>query len=220
MQMQEEKLVISSRPPISQDTLPQEPIWMPSSMPLRDTSFLGPKLSQLCANRPVYWLQPFDDHRKAGMERKKRHRRQLEEGYPETDTEYNYEGGWEEVYDAEEESKESEEVWDREEEEKQLIEEKEERQTSSVGNYSYNPENPYHQRAELGEQDRGMTFDPMLDHKGFCCIACRRGYRHCHRICEPLRGYWPWPYNYRGCRKHCNIIMPCSWWAARVLGVV
>uniref|UniRef100_A0AAY4DJI7 Leukocyte cell-derived chemotaxin 1 n=1 Tax=Denticeps clupeoides TaxID=299321 RepID=A0AAY4DJI7_9TELE len=44
---------------------------------------------------------------------------------------------------------------------------------------------------------------------------------HCRRgICEPLGGYWPWPYNYRGCRSACRIILPCRWWVARIMGIV
>uniref|UniRef100_A0AAY4DJN1 Leukocyte cell-derived chemotaxin 1 n=1 Tax=Denticeps clupeoides TaxID=299321 RepID=A0AAY4DJN1_9TELE len=39
-------------------------------------------------------------------------------------------------------------------------------------------------------------------------------------ICEPLGGYWPWPYNYRGCRSACRIILPCRWWVARIMGIV
>ncbi|XP_072914522.1 tenomodulin [Hemitrygon akajei] len=66
----------------------------------------------------------------------------------------------------------------------------------------------------------GFTFDPMLDHNGFCCIECQRGHQHCRRVCEPLGGYMPYPYNYRGCRVICRIIMPCNWWVARMLGRV
>uniref|UniRef100_A0A8C5X5T3 Leukocyte cell-derived chemotaxin 1 n=1 Tax=Malurus cyaneus samueli TaxID=2593467 RepID=A0A8C5X5T3_9PASS len=78
-----------------------------------------------------------------------------------------------------------------------------------------NPDNPYHQL-----EGEGMAFDPMLDHLGVCCIECRRSYTQCQRICEPLMGYHPWPYNYQGCRTACRIIMPCSWWVARIMGVV
>lgn len=69
-------------------------------------------------------------------------------------------------------------------------------------------------------EGEGMAFDPMLDHLGVCCIECRRSYTQCQRICEPLMGYYPWPYNYQGCRTACRIIMPCSWWVARIMGVV
>uniref|UniRef100_A0A665TR87 Leukocyte cell-derived chemotaxin 1 n=1 Tax=Echeneis naucrates TaxID=173247 RepID=A0A665TR87_ECHNA len=79
---------------------------------------------------------------------------------------------------------------------------------------AYNPENPYHVKEDA------MTFDTMLDHQGICCSECQRSYTHCQRICEPLRGYWPWPYNYRGCQVACRVIMPCRWWVARILGVV
>uniref|UniRef100_A0A8C3G438 Leukocyte cell-derived chemotaxin 1 n=1 Tax=Cyclopterus lumpus TaxID=8103 RepID=A0A8C3G438_CYCLU len=65
-----------------------------------------------------------------------------------------------------------------------------------------------------------MTFDTMLDHQGICCAECQRSYTHCQRICEPLRGHWPWPYHYRGCRVACRVIMPCRWWVARILGLV
>ncbi|XP_012039715.3 leukocyte cell-derived chemotaxin 1 isoform X2 [Ovis aries] len=78
----------------------------------------------------------------------------------------------------------------------------------------FNPDNPYHQEGE------SMTFDPRLDHEGICCIECRRSYTHCQKICEPLGGYHPWPYNYQGCRSACRVIMPCSWWVARILGMV
>ncbi|XP_043435915.1 leukocyte cell-derived chemotaxin 1 isoform X1 [Prionailurus viverrinus] len=79
----------------------------------------------------------------------------------------------------------------------------------------FNPDNPYHQ-----QEGEGMTFDPRLDHEGICCIECRRSYTHCQKICEPLGGYYPWPYNYQGCRSACRVVMPCSWWVARILGMV
>nr|XP_004651059.2 leukocyte cell-derived chemotaxin 1 isoform X2 [Jaculus jaculus] len=80
---------------------------------------------------------------------------------------------------------------------------------------SFNPDNPYHQ-----QEGESMTFDPRLDHEGICCIECRRSYTHCQKICEPLGGYYPWPYNYQGCRSACRVIMPCNWWVARILGMV
>ncbi|XP_035526781.1 leukocyte cell-derived chemotaxin 1-like [Morone saxatilis] len=70
-----------------------------------------------------------------------------------------------------------------------------------------------------GEQGT-MNHDPMLDHQGVCCTECRRSHTHCQRICEPLGGYHPWPYHYRGCRVVCRVIMPCNWWVARILGLV
>lgn len=65
-----------------------------------------------------------------------------------------------------------------------------------------------------------MTFDPMLDHTGVCCTECRRSYTQCQRICEPLGGFEPWPYHYRGCRVACRAIMPCRWWVGRILGIL
>ncbi|XP_076158772.1 leukocyte cell-derived chemotaxin 1-like [Alosa pseudoharengus] len=82
----------------------------------------------------------------------------------------------------------------------------------------FNPENPYHRGME-GEEGT-MTFDPMLDHTGVCCTECRRSYTQCQRICEPLGGYHPWPYHYRGCRVACRVIMPCRWWVGRILGIL
>lgn len=76
------------------------------------------------------------------------------------------------------------------------------------------------QRSGGAGEEGAMTFDTMLDHQGICCSECQRSYTHCQRICEPLRGYWPWPYNYRGCQVACRVIMPCRWWVARILGVV
>ncbi|XP_033993162.1 leukocyte cell-derived chemotaxin 1-like [Trematomus bernacchii] len=81
-----------------------------------------------------------------------------------------------------------------------------------------NPENPYQSGLE-GEQG-SMNIDPMLDHQGICCHECRRSYTHCQRICEPLGGYHPYPYHYRGCRVACRLIMPCNWWVARIMGLV
>uniref|UniRef100_G1S0Y4 Leukocyte cell-derived chemotaxin 1 n=1 Tax=Nomascus leucogenys TaxID=61853 RepID=G1S0Y4_NOMLE len=84
-----------------------------------------------------------------------------------------------------------------------------------IDSQAFNPDNPYHQ-----QEGESMTFDPRLDHEGICCIECRRSYTHCQKICEPLGGYYPWPYNYQGCRLACRVIMPCSWWVARILGMV
>ncbi|XP_062336950.1 leukocyte cell-derived chemotaxin 1-like [Osmerus eperlanus] len=82
----------------------------------------------------------------------------------------------------------------------------------------FNPENPYHRGLEGDEGT--MTFDPMLDHQGVCCIECRRGHTQCQRICEPLVGFHPWPYHYAGCRVACRVIMPCRWWVGRIMGIL
>uniref|UniRef100_A0A8C8C1T5 Uncharacterized protein n=1 Tax=Oncorhynchus tshawytscha TaxID=74940 RepID=A0A8C8C1T5_ONCTS len=42
----------------------------------------------------------------------------------------------------------------------------------------------------------------------------------CQRTCEPLDGFQPWPYHYRGCRVACRVIMPCCWWVGRILGIL
>ncbi|KAF7667653.1 hypothetical protein LDENG_00052140 [Lucifuga dentata] len=72
--------------------------------------------------------------------------------------------------------------------------EEEEKGAQSAGS-AYNPKNPYQRRAQAGEEG-AMTFDPMLDHQGICCSECQRSYAHCQKICNPLHGHWPWPYNY------------------------
>ncbi|KAM3911844.1 tenomodulin [Leptodactylus fuscus] len=66
----------------------------------------------------------------------------------------------------------------------------------------------------------GLDFHPMWDHRGYCCTHCRRGQRYCQKVCEPLRGYYPYPYCYGSGRVICRIIMPCNWWVARMLGRV
>ncbi|MXQ97934.1 hypothetical protein E5288_WYG017848 [Bos mutus] len=59
--------------------------------------------------------------------------------------------------------------------------------------------------------ENGIEFDSMLDERGYCCIYCRRGNRYCRRVCEPLLGYYPYPYCYQGGRVICRVIMPCNW---------
>ncbi|KAM5145677.1 tenomodulin [Mantella aurantiaca] len=66
----------------------------------------------------------------------------------------------------------------------------------------------------------GLEFNPMWDHRGYCCYHCRRAQRYCRRVCEPLLGYYPYPYCYGSGRVICRIIMPCNWWVARMLGRV
>lgn len=72
----------------------------------------------------------------------------------------------------------------------------------------------------LPQRDIGVELTNALDEQGYCCQHCRRGYRHCQRYHEPLGGYWPYPYYYQGGRVICQIIMPCNWWIARMLGRV
>ncbi|XP_029021583.1 tenomodulin isoform X2 [Betta splendens] len=67
-------------------------------------------------------------------------------------------------------------------------------------------------------RDVGLELDNRLDDHGYCCQHCRRGYRYCRRYYEPLGGFNPWPYYYQGGRVICQIVMPCNWWIARMLG--
>lgn len=77
------------------------------------------------------------------------------------------------------------------------------------------PPHPLHLQSEIG-----LQLDSSLEEQGFCCQYCRRGYRYCRRYHEPLLGYWPYPYFYQGGRVICQIVMPCNWWIARMLGRV
>lgn len=70
----------------------------------------------------------------------------------------------------------------------------------------------------LSQRDIGLELDNRLDDNGYCCQQCRRGYRYCRRYHEPLGGFNPWPYYYQGGRVICQIVMPCNWWIARMLG--
>ncbi|XP_061454452.1 tenomodulin [Rhineura floridana] len=82
------------------------------------------------------------------------------------------------------------------------------------------------QARQLTEQDlpvndyaeNGLEFHPLWDERGYCCARCRRAHQYCQRVCEPLLGYYPYPYCYQGGRVICRVIMPCNWWIARMLG--
>ncbi|KAM4560751.1 leukocyte cell-derived chemotaxin 1 [Fundulus diaphanus] len=171
-------------------------VWVAAKQPLNNTTFLGNRILDLCGKLPIFWLQPTSPKGTDG-ERKRsgvlRAKRQLDMKEIKTSAE-----------ERDPISRSEQEAVDEEQ--------------SAVGS-GYNPENPYHRSGETGEES-AMTFDSMLDHRGFCCSECQRSYTHCQRVCEPLRGYWPWPYNYRGCQVACRVIMPCRWWVARILGVV
>ncbi|KAM7066691.1 leukocyte cell-derived chemotaxin 1 [Acridotheres tristis] len=177
-------------------------IWVAADEPIKHNSFLSPKILELCRDLPIFWLQPTypKDNQRREM---KRNKRQSESNFDEEDLEAA-----------------SEEVNPRSHTVLQLTEElghqaNETRPMGQETDQTFNPDNPYNQL-----EGEGMAFDPMLDHLGVCCIECRRSYTQCQRICEPLMGYQPWPYNYQGCRTACRIIMPCSWWVARIMGVV
>uniref|UniRef100_A0A096LUB7 Tenomodulin n=1 Tax=Poecilia formosa TaxID=48698 RepID=A0A096LUB7_POEFO len=68
------------------------------------------------------------------------------------------------------------------------------------------------------KREVGIELDNRLDERGYCCQYCRRGYRFCRRYFEPLGGFNPWPYYYQGGRVICQVVMPCDWWVARMLG--
>ncbi|XP_033474034.1 leukocyte cell-derived chemotaxin 1-like [Epinephelus lanceolatus] len=175
-------------------------IWVSAEQPMKDTSFLSDKILGLCGELPIYWLQPIypkdGERRKRDAQRAKR--------------QFNIE-------EFEAAAEEKDPVSHAEDDTSRVV--KEEEGAQSAAGSAYNPENPYHRSGAAGEEG-ALTFDTMLDHQGICCSECQRSYTHCQRICEPLRGYWPWPYNYRGCQVACRVIMPCRWWVARILGVV
>nr|XP_019945415.1 PREDICTED: leukocyte cell-derived chemotaxin 1-like [Paralichthys olivaceus] len=178
-------------------------VWVAGEQPLTDTSFLSSKILGLCGELPIYWLQPAfpkdGERRKRDTERAKRQFsvEELEAPAEERDP----------VSHAEDAAV------------SRVVEGDQEEGAQSTAGSAFNPENPYHRSGAAGEEG-AVTFDSMLDHQGICCSDCQRSYTHCQRICEPLRGYWPWPYHYRGCQVACRVIMPCRWWVARILGVV
>ncbi|XP_028249095.1 leukocyte cell-derived chemotaxin 1 [Parambassis ranga] len=177
-------------------------IWVAAEQPLTDTGFLSKKILDLCGELPIYQLQPV--YSRDG-ERKKRDVQQAKR-------QFNME-------QSEAAAEERDPVSHTEHDTSRGAEEEEEEAAQSATGSAYNPENPYH-RSGGAREEGAMTFDTMLDHQGICCSECQRSYTHCQRVCEPLRGYWPWPYNYRGCQVACRVIMPCRWWVARIFGLV
>ncbi|XP_062983494.1 leukocyte cell-derived chemotaxin 1 [Elgaria multicarinata webbii] len=179
-------------------------VWVAAEQPIKNSNFLSPKILELCEDLQIFWLRP--SYPKVGQRRKRGATRKARQ------TQSNL--GLDQLEPAAE-------VVTRRPRPSQRAQQRE-RPSNATGpsardsRPAFNPDNPYHQ-LEGGE---GMTFDPRLDHEGVCCIECRRSYTHCQRICEPLLGYYPWPYNYQGCRSACRLIMPCSWWVARILGIV
>uniref|UniRef100_I3KR03 Leukocyte cell-derived chemotaxin 1 n=1 Tax=Oreochromis niloticus TaxID=8128 RepID=I3KR03_ORENI len=169
-------------------------IWVAAETPLSDSGFLSNKIKDLCGDLPIFWLRPtFSSSGQRKRRAAPRQRRQAAGAAGQEEVEEDPVGN------------------------PFLIGLKrafaEERLTLTALLSS-----PSSQRGLEGEQD--MNIDPRLDHEGVCCRECRRGYTHCQRICEPLQGFHPWPYHYRGCRVACRVIMPCNWWVARILGLV
>ncbi|KAM3677496.1 leukocyte cell-derived chemotaxin 1 isoform 2-T2 [Ammospiza maritima maritima] len=175
-------------------------IWVAADEPIKHNSFLSPKILELCRDLPIFWLQPTypKDNQRRQM---KRNKRQPEPNFDEEDLE----AASEEVNPRSRTVQLTQELGHQANETRPMGQETDQ---------TFNPDNPYNLEGE------GMAFDPMLDHLGVCCIECRRSYTQCQRICEPLMGFQPWPYNYQGCRSACRLIMPCSWWVARIMGVV
>ncbi|XP_019355974.2 leukocyte cell-derived chemotaxin 1 [Alligator mississippiensis] len=176
-------------------------IWVAADQPVKDKSFLSSKILELCGDLPIFWLRPTypqDNQReKREIERKIRQANfdinQIEATTKETSTRPPTR---QPVQEPDRQSNDTE-------------------PSSHESDQILNPDNPYYQF-----EGEGMAFDPMLDHQGICCSECRRSYTQCQRICEPLMGFYPWPYNYQGCRTACRIIMPCRWWVARIMGLV
>ncbi|KAB1267636.1 Leukocyte cell-derived chemotaxin 1 [Camelus dromedarius] len=175
-------------------------IWVAVDQPVKDNSFLSSKVLELCGHLPIFWLKPT---------------------YPKAQQRDHIDG---------QKSREEKENW----KEKLLRRPQEDcavdhGATQALEDRITKPDPAFRRiqapsiRTTLTtwqQEGESMTFDPRLDHEGICCIECRRSYTHCQKICEPLGGYYPWPYNYQGCRSACRVVMPCSWWVARILGMV
>uniref|UniRef100_A0A8B9BGC2 Leukocyte cell-derived chemotaxin 1 n=1 Tax=Anser brachyrhynchus TaxID=132585 RepID=A0A8B9BGC2_9AVES len=184
-------------------------IWVAADEPIKHNGFLSPKILELCGDLPIFWLRPtYPKDKQRERREMKRNKRQSE---PTFNTE-DVEAATEEVNTRPPTTQLTRELDQQSNETRPVGQETD---VGQEGDQTLNPDNPYNQL-----EGEGMAFDPMLDHLGVCCIECRRSYTQCQRICEPLLGYYPWPYNYQGCRTACRIIMPCSWWVARIMGVV
>ncbi|XP_005366104.1 leukocyte cell-derived chemotaxin 1 isoform X1 [Microtus ochrogaster] len=167
-------------------------IWVAVDQPVKDNSFLSSKVLELCGDLPIFWLKPM--YPKENFAEIQRERRDIVRNIAPSTTRPHSEA--------------------RDNPGPRRLN-NETRPSVQDDAEPFNPDNPYHQ-----QEGESMTFDPRLDHEGICCIECRRSYTHCQKICEPLGGYYPWPYNYQGCRSACRVVMPCSWWVARILGMV
>ncbi|XP_055215912.2 leukocyte cell-derived chemotaxin 1 isoform X5 [Gorilla gorilla gorilla] len=168
-------------------------IWVAVDQSVKDNSFLSSKVLELCGDLPIFWLKPT--YPKEIFAEIQRERREVVRKIVPTTTKRPHSGPRSNPGAGRLNN--------------------ETRPSVQEDSQAFNPDNPYHQ-----QEGESMTFDPRLDHEGICCIECRRSYTHCQKICEPLGGYYPWPYNYQGCRSACRVIMPCSWWVARILGMV
>ncbi|EOB03371.1 Chondromodulin-1, partial [Anas platyrhynchos] len=184
-------------------------IWVAADEPIKHNGFLSPKILELCGDLPIFWLRPtYPKDKQRERREMKRNKRQSEPTFNAKDLE----AAVEEANTRPPTTQLTPEL------DQQSNETRPVGQETDVGpesDQTLNPDNPYNQL-----EGEGMAFDPMLDHLGVCCIECRRSYTQCQRICEPLLGYYPYPYCYQGGRVICRIIMPCNWWIARMLGRV
>uniref|UniRef100_A0A8B9UR12 Leukocyte cell-derived chemotaxin 1 n=1 Tax=Anas zonorhyncha TaxID=75864 RepID=A0A8B9UR12_9AVES len=184
-------------------------IWVAADEPIKHNGFLSPKILELCGDLPIFWLRPtYPKDKQRERREMKRNKRQSEPTFNAEDLE----AAVEEANTRPPTTQLTPELHQQSNETRPVGQETD---VGPESDQTLNPDNPYNQL-----EGEGMAFDPMLDHLGVCCIECRRSYTQCQRICEPLLGYYPWPYNYQGCRTACRIIMPCSWWVARIMGVV
>ncbi|XP_053129553.1 tenomodulin [Hemicordylus capensis] len=169
-------------------------VWVPGEKPIENKDFLkGSKIFDLCQNVTVYWIHPTL-LREPGL-------LDFENEGEEDDQRAVNEDAWDEAPEEEEE-------------EHKLAKEAKagtKRQTRQLTEEDL-PVNDY--------TENGLEFHPLWDERGYCCAQCRRAQRYCQRVCEPLLGYYPYPYCYRGGRVICRVIMPCNWWVARMLGRV
>ncbi|KAM6446832.1 LOW QUALITY PROTEIN: leukocyte cell-derived chemotaxin 1 [Liasis olivaceus] len=151
-------------------------VWVAANQPIKNYSFLCPKILELCHELQILWLRPSSP--KVSQRKKKGITRKTRQTQPNIDPD-QFEAAAEEV------------------------------------NTRPTPINGLMIKNQLEEGD-GMSFDSQLDHEGICCTERT----HCRQICEPLLGFPPWPYHFQGCHSACRLILPCSWWVARILGVV
>ncbi|XP_028571332.2 tenomodulin [Podarcis muralis] len=175
----------------------QSVVWIPGEKPIENKDFLkGSKIFELCKNVTVYWIHPT----------------LLRE--PEL---LDFENEGQEEEEEEDPILRDKQDWARHQEEK------EEQHLAKDARPSTK-----RQARQLTEEDfpvndysqNGLEFHPLWDERGYCCAQCRRAHRYCQRVCEPLLGYYPYPYCYQGGRVICRVIMPCNWWVARMLGRV
>ncbi|XP_062997807.1 tenomodulin isoform X2 [Elgaria multicarinata webbii] len=170
----------------------QSVIWVPGEKPIENKDFLkNSKIFDLCKNVTVYWIHPTLLREPELLD--------FGNGGKEEDRVPTSKQEWAEEQEGKGEHSAKEKVPGTRRQARQLTEE-----DLPVNDYTEN----------------GLEFHPLWDERGYCCARCRRAHRYCRRVCEPLLGYYPYPYCYQGGRVICRVIMPCNWWIARMLGRV